>query len=400
MRIVHVIPGLTHERGGPTATVLALTHCQAAAGHAVAVLTTDQGARHGEHFAEPVPGVEVERVAVRGPDRVAYAPGFSTAVRGRLRGADVVHAHSIFTYPIHVTLREAAAVGVPLVLKPCGLLHPYGLGRSRWVKRAYLSLWGGRVRRACSRWHYTSEQEAAESWPPPPKPAFVLPNGVEPADFALSREFAQAHVNRRWPQLDGRLYVLFLSRLHAKKRLDLLLDAFLAAAPPEYRLIVAGPDEEDLWRPLAASRLRPPADQRVLRVGSVGGRDKVALLAGAELFALSSEHENFGIAALEALAARTPVLLSPHVDLAPALERAGLGWTAPLTLAAWSEQLAALLGADSPLRRRVEMPWRWVEQNYSWTALAARLDRHYLELHDRDRPVAAESPHALPQGSH
>jgi glycosyltransferase involved in cell wall biosynthesis len=382
MRIVHVIPGLTYERGGPTATVQALARCQAAAGHAVVVLTTDQGARHGERFAELAPGVEVERLAVRGPDRLAYAPGFAAAVRRRMRGADVVHAHSLFTYPIHVTLREAATVGMPLVLKPCGLLHPYSLRRSRWIKRVYLSVWGKRVQRACSRWHYTSEQEAAESWPPPPKPAFVLPNGVEPADFAITRDTALAHVNRTWPQLEGRPYVLFLSRLHAKKRLDLLLDAFLAAAPPEYRLIVAGPDEEDLWWPLAASRLHPPADRRVLRVGSVAGRDKAALLAGAELFALSSEHENFGIAALEALAARTPVLLSPHVDLAAAVERAGLGWTAPLTLAAWSEQLATLLSADGPLGRREELPWRWVEQHYSWTALAARLERHYLELHD------------------
>ncbi len=400
MRIIHVIPGFTYERGGPTATVQALARCQAAAGHTVGVLTTDQGARHGEHFAELAPGVEVERLAVRGPDRLAYAPGFAAAIRRRLRGADVVHAHSIFTHPIHVTLREAAAAGVPLVLKPCGLLHPYSLRRSRWIKRGYLALWGRRARRACSLWHYTSEQEAAESWPPPPKPTLVLPNGIELADFALSRDAALAHVNRTWPRLEGRPYVLFLSRLHAKKRLDLLLDAFLAGAPPEYRLVVAGPDEQGLWQPLAASRLPPPLDRRVLRVGSVAGRDKAALLAGADLFALPSEHENFGIAALEALAARTPVLLSPHVDLAPAVERAGLGWTAPLTVAAWGERLAALLTADGPLRRRADLPWHWVGQHYSWTALAARLERHYLELHDRGGPAAAETPHVLPQGSH
>ena len=178
MRIVHVIPGLTYERGGPTTVVQAFTRHQAAAGHAVAVLTTDQGARHGERCAELAPGVEVERLAVRGPDRVAYAPGFAAAVRRRMRGADVLHVHSLFTYPIHVTLREAAASGVSVVLKPCGLLHPYSLRRSRWVKRAYLSWWGGRVRRACGRWHYTSDQEATDSWPPAPKPSFVLPNGI------------------------------------------------------------------------------------------------------------------------------------------------------------------------------------------------------------------------------
>jgi glycosyltransferase involved in cell wall biosynthesis len=380
MRIVHVIPGLTYERGGPTAVVQALARHQNAAGHSVAVLTTDQGARHGERFAELAPGVEVERLPVRGTDRVAYAPGFAAALRHHVHAADVLHVHSLFTYPIHVTLREVAAAGVPLVLRPCGLLHPYSLRRSRWVKRAYLAWHGGLVRRACTRWHYTSDQEAADSWPPGPKPSFVLPNGVEPADYALPRDQALAHVNRTWPQLEGRPYVLFLSRLHAKKRLDLLLDAFLTAAPPEYCLIVAGPDEENLWQALAAKRLRPPADRRVLRVGSVRGPDKAALLAGADLFALPSEHENFGIAALEALAARTPVLLSPHVDLAAAAEQAGLGWTAPLTLPVWNERLAALLSADGPLCRRANLDWSWVERHYSWTALTARLEQHYLEL--------------------
>src|SRR4029078_12479249 len=160
MNILHVIPGLTLERGGPTVVVQALTRCLAAAGHRVTVLSTDQGPRRGERPAELAPGVERERLAVRGPDRFAYAPGFRAAVRRRLRDADVVHVHSIFTYPVHAALREAAAAGVPAVLKPCGVLHPYSLRRSRWVKRGYLTLWGGLVRRACAAWHYTSEQEA------------------------------------------------------------------------------------------------------------------------------------------------------------------------------------------------------------------------------------------------
>src|SRR5207245_24431 len=98
-------------------------------------------------------------------------------------------------------------------------------------------------------------------------------------------------------------------------RLDLLLQAFLAGAPREFKLVVAGPDECDLWPTLAARFLKPSLAARVVRAGTVTGRAKIALLAAARLFALPSEHENFGNAALEALAAGTPVLLSPHVDL-------------------------------------------------------------------------------------
>jgi glycosyltransferase involved in cell wall biosynthesis len=372
MKILHVIPGLTIERGGPTAVIQALTRCQAAAGHTVAVLTTDQGARNGEQAATVAGIVELERVRVRGPDRIAYAPGFRIALRGRLRAIDVLHVHSLFTYPVHVALQEAAAAGVPVVMRPCGLLHPYSLGRSRWVKRAYLALWGKLVHRACTTWHYTSEQEELASWPPPPKPAFVLPNGVEPDDFNLPREAALAHVHRTWPQLGGAPYVLFLSRLHAKKRLDLLVEAFLTGAPRQYRLVVAGPDEENIWEPLRRRWLDSEVAQRVLRVGAVRGEDKVALLAGADLFALPSEHENFGVAALEALASGVPVMLSPHVDLAAAAATAGFGTVVPLDVTSWRERLAQL-GAPP----RGDAVRQWVREHYSWDEIATRLVERY-----------------------
>jgi glycosyltransferase involved in cell wall biosynthesis len=379
MNILHVIPGLTAERGGTTAVVQALAKHQAAAGHAVTVLTTDQGQRHGEHASEPPPAVRVERVAVKGPDRIAYAPAFADTVRAHLRQSAVVHVHSIFTYPVHAALREAAALGVPAVLAPHGQLHPYSLSRSRWKKRLYLALWGRMVRRACRAWHYTSEPEADASWPHDASPRFVLPNGVEMQDFSLDRGAARSVVERAFPELHERPYVLFLGRLHTKKRLDLLLDAFLAAAPPACRLVVAGPDEERLWEPLARRYLSDGgAAKRVLSVGHVAGELKTALLTAAELFALPSEHENFGIAALESLAAGVPVLLSPHVDLAPAAAAAGFGAVAPLDAGAWKERLAALLG-DSPLPAG-DAARRWVRANYSWDVLAARLVERYEAL--------------------
>jgi glycosyltransferase involved in cell wall biosynthesis len=358
--------------------VQALVHYQAESGHRVTVLTTDQGARNGEQPVELSAAVTVERFSVHGPDRIAYAPRFTRVVKERLRASDVVHVHSVFLYPVHVALREALAAGVPVVLRPCGHLHRYSLRRSRWRKRLYLALWGGMVRRACSAWHYTSENEAAESWPWDSSPRFVLPNGVEPAAYALDPGEAREALRRHWPELRDSPYVLFLGRLHPKKRLDLLLAAFLAGAPGPFKLVVAGPDECSLWGPLAARFLRDPAAAgRVLRIEMVSGARKAALLAGASLFALPSEHENFGVAALEALAAGTPVLLSPHVDLADAVVAAGLGETVPLEVGAWTEQLAALLGNTGGLSEAAERRRRWVKEQYSWSQIARKLVQRY-----------------------
>ena len=343
MKILHVIPGLAWERGGPSAVIRALVGHQARRGHQVSVLTTDQGVRHGQTPMNLPPAVALDQLRVLGPDRVAYSPGFARAVRSRLRDCDVAHVHSIFTSPIHVTLREADKAGIPVVLRPCGHLHRYSLSRSRIQKSLYLRLWGRMVRRACTAWHYTSDNEAEESWPWDESPRFTLANGIEPEDFALERGEARSAVFQSVPALRQAPYVLFLGRISAKKRLDFLVDSFLAGAPRHYRLIVAGPEEGMLWRAIDHDLEHDPGKQgRVIRLNTVTGALKAQLLAGATLFALSSEHENFGIAPLEALAAGTPVVLSPAVGLTRDAVAAGVGFSVPLERKAWAETFASL----------------------------------------------------------
>jgi len=363
--------------------VAALARQQVAGGHNVRILTTDQGERSGE---EPlvVAGVDVERLAVIGPDRPAWSPGFPMAVRRRLGDTDVVHIHSLFTYPVHAALRECLRTRTPTVLRPCGMLHPYSLRRSGFAKSVYLRLWGSLVRQACSAWHHTSTNEAEASWPGGEMPGFVLANGVDPTSFEMDLPRARGIAARLHPDLEANPFVLYLGRIHPKKRLDLLLESFADATPANWRLAVVGPDECGLWPELFARHLGVPSQAaRVIRLETVQGEEKTALLAAAEYFALPSEHENFGNAALEALAAGTPVLLSPNVDLTEAVGDAGdaiLGRTVPSTTIAWRMALSEASANSGKTPGQVAARRAWVRANFSWSHINERLIGHYQKL--------------------
>jgi glycosyltransferase involved in cell wall biosynthesis len=154
---------------------------------------------------------------------------------------------------------------------------------------------------------------------------------------------------------------------------------------------VAGPDECGLWPALARQFLLTPAPERVVRLDTVSGPLKTALLAGASLFALASEHENFGIAALEALAVGTPVLLSPFVDLAESVVAAGLGETAALEVGVWRDQLTRLLDNAPPFDDDFKQRTRaWVAKHYGWREINRELVGHYEQvIADQQRAVCS-----------
>src|SRR5439155_23946261 len=124
--------------------------------------------------------------------------------------------------------------------------------------------------------------------------------------------------------VQGDPYVLYLGRLSWKKGLDKLIRA--VSLEPRLRLVIAGNDDEahlprvQAWIAEAGIETRATVLPRF-----VSGVDKVALLAGATVFALPSASENFGIAALEAMAAGCPVVVSEGVGLAAAIRDADAG---------------------------------------------------------------------------
>jgi glycosyltransferase involved in cell wall biosynthesis len=295
--------------------------------------------------AERALGIEAQIVTAdhrRLPPMAWVATG-ARALRA-VKTADVVHLHGLWTPSTWITGWTAALARTPFVVTPHGMLDPWALRRSRWKKAASATVFEGPIvsRAACIHVLCASELRAARAFGCPGSIA-VIPPGID-----------EGLLSERCDPRQDEPYVLFLGRLHPKKGIGILIRAFAATRRrhPGWRLVIAGPDEIGHRAELeAVSRGMGVADA-VSFPGAVHGREKLALLLGASLFALTSQSEGLPVAVLEAMACGVPVLISRQCNL-EGVSEAGAGFVGDTSVERAAELLDVLCAFDR--RRRQEM---------------------------------------------
>lgn len=384
MNVLHVISGLDPRAGGTTSALAGMVRAQHDAGLNVAVLSThtrdlqhdtiDQLKRHG---------IDVTLV---GPTRPPLhgCPGLAGALRSAIHATDVVHIHGLWEQVQHEAARLATRSNKPYVISPHGMLDPWSLAQSRLRKRLYLA-W--RLRRHLERaqaLHFTTETERDLTRPLGlHTPALVEPLGLHLEEYtppSVRGQFRRTH-----PQLADHPMLLFMGRLHPRKGIDLLLSAMADLEHRHARLVFAGPDTHG-YRARAETQARQLGlSERVLFTGMLEKSEKLAALADADLFVLPSEHENFGIVVIEALAMDTPVLVSDRVALAPALRPAAVGAVLPLDADTWTRAIDQWLGDPARRNNAARHAQPVVRERYDWRMIGERWRHHYQGLLARAR---------------
>ncbi len=144
--------------------------------------------------------------------------------------------------------------------------------------------------------------------------------------------------------------LLFLSRIHYKKGLDLLIPAIAKLKHQDATLVIVGPDDAGYGQEMQRLAAEKNVQDRVIFAGTLYGGERLPALVDAELFVLPSYQENFGIAVVEALAAGTPVVISDQVNIHREISAAGVGGVVPTQIDALAAELDRWLG-DEALRR-------------------------------------------------
>lgn len=354
----------TRPRGGVVHT-LALAEALVTLGHDVVVWTLGRGG-DGAFFRAVDPAVAVRVVPFADVDGEAVGERVVRSI-GALRagfdrsGADVVHAQDCIS---------ANAVG------PClRTVHHLDAFTTPELAACHERAIVEPVAHVCVSAAVADELRAGWGIE-----AAVIPNGVESARFAAAEVDTEGRA--RWrAEVGGDPMVLAVGGIEPRKGSLDLLDAVasLRASHPGVRLVVAGGetlfDYRDYRATFEARRSDLGVDVEVL--GPVDHDRLPALVAEADVLGFPSTKEGFGLAAMEALAAGTPVVCRDLPVLREVFGDAVRYGTDPATLAA---ALAAAVGEPDPARAAIG---RSLAARHSWAAAARAHVRFYEEVLSR-----------------
>ncbi len=363
--IVHVIDSIGDEASGPSYSVPRLCGALAEQGSDVRLLTVGRlqssfvGFRH-EAYPADFSGIPV-----------LSQLRFSSALKSALASIaepTIIHMHGLWRMPNVYPASAAKRTRNPIVLSPRGMLGEAALKFSACKKQLFWTLAQGGAARAATCLHATSRQEYEDIRAFGLKaPIAIIPNGI---DVPL--------VEPKQRPADGRRTLLYLGRLHPKKGLDRLLDAWdlIRDHHLDWQLDIVGPIDSEYAKTLQG-RIDANAASRVCLSGPLYGEEKQKAYRRAELFVLPTLNENFAMTVAEALAQGTPVISTKGAPWAELTTR-DCGW--------WIDHGAKPLAAA--MDEAMSMSWKrlasmgeagrsWMCRDFAWSAVAASMRSVY-----------------------
>lgn len=392
MKILHVIPSLGASLGGPSQVAMNLVKALCDLGIEAEIATTN----YDRPQVLDVPlGQRVEYAIEGGSVPVWFLPynppaakefifsqAFTKWCWQHLRDYDLIDNHYLFSYAPTCAATIARQQGIPYTVRTMGQLTPWALAQNRVKKQIYTALIERNNLQKAAAIHCTTLAEAEDVRNfGIDTPTITLPLGVNSsANYPDAGEILRQHYNI----VADTPIVLFLSRLHYKKRPDLLLKslAHLKTQGLCFHAILAGTGETEYLVQLKDLAISLGIIECVSFPGLVTGRDKDLLLQGSDLFVLPSFSENFGIAVAEALMAGLPVVITPDIQIASEIEQANAGLVVQGEVESVADAIAHLI-TSAQLRDQLGSNGQQLARSrYSWSPIAQNLTSAYKLIAD------------------
>ncbi|PRY44173.1 poly(glycerol-phosphate) alpha-glucosyltransferase [Spirosoma oryzae] len=288
---------------------------------------------------------------------------------------DLVHTQCMWMYMSYANSLYHKKFRKPYIVQPHGMLDIWQLKSSRIKKKIVLTLYEKEnLKNASCIYALCDEEYKAIRDFGLKNPVAIIPNGVELPSIS--------HINdNKWnlPSRKGKT-LLFLSRIHPKKGLEVLLNAWCKTIPSshDWQLVIAG-DTKD-YRYL--SNLNQLTDMLNIRssvhfIGGQYGDEKSKCFLKSDAFVLPSYSEGLPMAILEAWSHKLPVLATPFCNIPEGFEKGAaikIG-TDPDSIALGINKLIAL--SSDQLNIIGYNGYKLVNDKFTWRKVAESTDTLY-----------------------
>lgn len=371
MKVAVLSSSISRLAGGLFFSVRALSSGVAQKGSEVSVFSL-QDSHSAVDIAE-WSEVNVSTSPVVGPRAIGYAPRLATALQ--VFAPDVVHVHGLWQYTSCLAYQEYRKRNIPYVMSPRGMLDPWAVQNSGLKKKLAAGLYESRNMSNAACMHALNRSEALSIREYGLKqPICVLPNGVNLPSPELFRSGRTE---------GGKKRVVFIGRIHPKKGIREMLDAW-AKVQKEFpqllddvELIIAGWDDGGYLEALKQHASDLGLLGSVSFPGSVYGDAKIQLLCSADWFVLPSHSEGMPMAVLEAWSYGVPALLTPACNL-PEGFSSGAAVSIDPSVASIFEGFLKVL--EMPMAERNSMGASarvLVEEHFTWSQIARGMQGVY-----------------------
>lgn len=359
MKVIHIVGSLDKSAGGPSRSVPQTCIQLSKLGVNITLI-----ARSSEN---PVEVETSENLKVK---FLSLKQLFAFGSKLSKEDVDLIHLQHVWDPYIHVMAWWARRRNIPYIITPRGMLEPWIMNHNSWKKKLGMLLYQKNDLKKAIAIHATCELEKKNIRKLGfNNPITIIPNGVD---------LSEVHcVKNNY----GSKKIVFLSRIHPKKGVELLLNAWKQINSKDWILEIAGNGEVQYIESLkkSAKDLR-----NVSLVGPQFGEAKWDFLRSADIMVLPTYSENFGIVVAEALAVGVPVITTKGTPWEE-LNTQNCGWWIELSVPNLKMCLesAMKLSADE-LKEKGEHGKRLVKEEYDIEAVGKKMYSFYKKVLKQD----------------
>lgn len=276
---------------------------------------------------------------------------------------DIVHINGVWSPQNWGFQKKAQELGIEVILSPHGMLEPWIMAQNSWKKKLGLFLYQRKAVQRAKFLHTTAEMEALNiQYLGFKTPIHIIPNGIDLNDIkGMKKQY-------------GTKKMVFLSRIHPKKGVELLLEAWRNSNTDGWLLEIAGNGDHNYISSLSQSAQDL---KNVNFVGAKYGQEKWDFLKSGDVMILPTHSENFGIVVAEALAIGVPVVTTqgtPWEDL----EIHECGWWIDLSVLNLEKMIAKIINTPAgELESMGKKGRRLVTEKYEIRSVACKMKELY-----------------------